>query len=487
MKQGTTRHSLAALFVFGLLAAVLVAAPASAQDSADEPSQEIVIPVGDGDGAGTGALVTGGGDNAPNIECVWLLPDNDGDKSLYGPDYWGNGMQYGDDDDPYTDAWDYAGECYETRDNPPKGDQDGYEGEGDAVRPLIQVVPNPHDYAGGEQGQNGEQFIEIWGAVDQAIGDDHIVVADVYHPDGTRKVNLPMTVTPRIPNEAGTSSYICPTPDNMFRAANATGQATVGAIDAMVWECENQTKHFWYGAFGLSKHQPHGIYTVEVRAVNTETSAVTLHVVHFEVLPTVILEKDFDSVYWNIESNDHVVNEYGGDLIWSPGAGGAQTVRNVGNAGMAIDLLFDMMCLDGNPLNCVDDIKRIDRFDAALGKEGHGLQRIGDVNLGQEPIPAGVEATFDESLPNVILCPNEHAKIEFSLYTGLQHPGKYYGVDEYGDPGGIHLYAHPSFLYDGNYLCPTDTGNVDYHDYWYPVGTLTPKANGYHGFEAPSE
>lgn len=477
MKQGTTRQSLAALFAFGLLAAVLVAGPASAQDATEEPSQEVVIPAGDG--AGTGANVTNDGDRAPHIECVWLLPDNDGTKTLYGPDWWGNGMQYGDDDDPYTDAWEYKAECYETDDNPPKGAQAQFAG------PLIQVVPNPHDYAGGQQGLAGEQYIEIWGAIDQAIGDQHIVVADVYHPDETRKVNIPLTVTPRIPNETGQSSYLCPTPRGMFGAANETGQATTGAIEAMVWECENQTKHFWYGAFALSKHQPHGVYTVEVQAVNTESGAVSTHYVYFEVLPTVILEKDFDYVYWNIESNDHVVNEYGGDLIWSPGDGGAQTVRNVGNAGMAIDISFDNLCLDGNPLNCVDDVKRIDRFDAALGKEGHGLQRIGDVNLGQDPIPAFVTRNFDESQPNVILCPNEHAKIEFSLYSGLLVPGEYYGVNQaLSGPGGVHLYAHPSFDYDG-YLCPTDLGSVDYHPVWYPEGTLTPKANGYHKLLEP--
>ncbi len=416
MRELNAKKGIGLAFVLALLAAALTVAPAAADD----------VP--------TDANVSGSLD-APTIECTWVLPDQNG--------YWPDGMQYGGDDSgASTDL-----PCTAPSPTSKAGPNDG-------ANNLIQVEPNAHDET---IFGPSLQWIEIWSAIDEELENETIVAFDVYHPDGSLKANIPATRLEVSPDQKH-----CDTPGGMLGAAQGTGQLTSTATQAVVWECQNQKKSFFYGAFGLSKHQPWGTYTVITNA-QTLGGGNSFNTVTFEVLPFVQLEKDFTQVsFGNVGPNGHFFSEPGGDFDWNDGNVEGTSIRNTGNAGMNLELWFDPLCLEGNPLFCGQVSKTIDTFDVKFGAD------LGPETLLEEidPIPANTPVMFGNA-ENTTLCPNQIGKIEFSIHTGSILNGPYFGV-----PVGIHLTGVGSLM-NGGHACNTDLLTPD------PGYENAPYANGY--------
>ena len=397
-----------------LLGLGMVASPANAQN------------------ASTGASV-GGSATAPNIECAWAL--NDSNKT------WVDKMQYGNDDSPTTGA---GSPCVPTTD-----------GSDAATMPnpyntvMIDVKPNAHD-------EPTQQYVELWGAIDTNNANPSVYF-DVYHPDGTQKIQIDATKYASSANPAG-----CVGPSGMFGAAQTTGQLTAGAVTNIITECQNQTKQLWYGAFGISKHQPWGKYRITLTAAAAGGGAA-VQTYFIYVLPFSNLEKDFTTVsFGSVGPNSHHVTGTGNFVFdgANNAANNRYSVRNTGNAGIALGVKFASMCLStllDNGVSCTDD-KRIDQFDAKFGVGvAANLQSIGHVSLASalpslltsnaKPAPFGPEHQFDLDYKRT-LCPNDVGKMEFSIWTENIQAGSYSAAN------GIQLVGRP------NPICATDLGSV---------------------------
>ena len=395
-----------------LLGMGMVASPANAQN------------------ASTGASV-GSSATAPHIECAWAL--NDANKT------WVDKMQYGNDDTPTVGA---GSPCVATTD-----------GSDEATMPnpystvMIDVKPNAHD-------EPTQQYVELWGALD-TNNINPSVYFDVYHPDGTQKVQIDATKYASSANSAA-----CFGPSGMFGAAQTTGQLTTAAVANIVTECATQTKQLWYGAFGISKHQPYGTYRITLTAAAAGGGA-EVQTFYINVLPFSNLEKDFTAVNFGaVGPNSHY--ETGTGNFTFDGANNAAnnkySVRNTGNAGIALGVRFASMCGDYLAGGSCTDAKRIDQFDAKFGVGVPvNLFSIGNVSLATSlpslltstanPAPLGPEAQFPADLART-LCPNDVGKMEFSIWTENIQAGAYSAAN------GIQLVSRPSAL------CPTDSGSV---------------------------
>jgi hypothetical protein len=392
-----------------------------------------------GAGEASTEAVVGNGADAPIIECAWALNDFNHD--------WVDKQQYGQDDNPAVGA---GSPC----------DTDGAGGAqmsaADYLTPVIHVKPNAHD-------DPSQVYVELWAGITSANANPNVYF-DISHPDGTPKVQVDA-----VKYASSATPTRCVGPSGMFGAAMATGQLTQAAVTNMQNECQYQQKSFWYGAFGISKHQPWGKYKVVLTASSPgggyDTQTFYIWVVQFHNL-----EKDFTTVsFGNVGPNQHYYQAgAGGDFNFdSPGPLQDKTsVRNTGNSGIALGVKFASLCLTTAP-SCTD-LKRIDHFD---GKFGVGtlanLQNIGNVDFGTslpsellssaKPAPLGPTHYFDLDIKRT-LCPNDVGKIEFSIWTENIGAGTYTA-----NPNGIQLVAVP------NPICPTDYGHV------YPANLGTPQ------------
>jgi hypothetical protein len=366
----------------GFAAVGVTASPAAADDSID-----------------TSANVGGGSSAAPIIECGWAL--NDANHN------WLDLMQYGDDDDPARGP-NPSFPCVQSGDTAAQV-QD--------ARNMIQVRPNAHD-------DPTKAYVELWGAVTSNNAAGTGVYFDVYHPDGSFKVQIDGS------KYADSSLELrdnCVGPAGMFGSATNSGQMTQSARDTIISECQNQQKSLWYGAFGISKHQPYGQYRIEVHAYVAGGSESVL-TYYIDVLPFYQLETDFTSINFGpVVQNSHYWQPTQGDFVWDGTdnvANQATSVRNTGNAGIGLSVRFASLCRDQSP-SCTDD-KRIDHFDAKFGKNLNNLQSMGNVSLATalvsdlastaKPAPPGAWYPFDDTQYRV-LCPNDIGKIEFSIWT----------------------------------------------------------------------
>ena len=408
------RGSVIAIAV-GLFAAGLATAPTALAQSEVDTSAEV-----------------GGGTDAPTIECSWALNDTNHD--------WGDLMNYGPDDAPGN----LAG-------FPCVADGDAAT-QPDGAFPTIQVRPNASD-------SPTEAYVELWAAVSSNNPAATVVYFDVDHPDGTQKTQVEATryADSSLPGQ-------CVGPTGMFDAAAGNGLLTAQARTNIISECMYQQKGLYYAAFGISKHQPHGVYNIEVHAANAGGAEATLNY-GIEVLSFYQLEKDFTAIgFGPVTANSHFWQQQSGDFNWDGADNGgnqASTVRNTGNAGIGLSVRFASMCLVGtanpSPTGCTD-AKRIDHFDAKFGaREIANMQAIGSTDLATSlvsdlastvnPAPPGAWYDFDDD-PGRVLCPNDVGKVEFSIWTeGIQA-----GI--YEAPGGIGLMARPVPA------CPTDQGSV---------------------------
>jgi hypothetical protein len=392
-----------------------------------------------GSNAQTGATV-GGSVTAPTIECAWALNDANHD--------WANRMQYGNDDTPTVGA---GSPCVDNLAGAAKMTSNPY------TTKVIDVKPNAHDLP-------TQQYVELWGGV-TSNNANPIVYFDVFHPDGTLKVQIDASKYADSSKPAN-----CEGPAGMFAAAQITGQLTSAATANMIAECQFQQKSLWYGAFGISKHQPNGMYKVDVHAA-AAGGAESVQTFFVNVQGFMNLEKDFTNVnFGSVGPNSHYTqvgtgnfNFEGADL-----AGNQLTsVRNTGNTGVALGVKFASMCL-ASAASCTED-KRIDHFDAKFGVGVlPNLQTLGNTNLATallsdlassaKPAPLGPQNDFDLNIKRT-LCPNDVGKLEFSIWTENIQAGTYNS----GSGAGIQLVARP------NPICPTDDGKV------YPANLGTPQ------------
>ena len=348
-------------------------------------------------------------------------------------------MNYGQDDNP--DATPFL-PCRGTGTAAQSG---AAEMTSDASTILVHVKPNAHD-------EPSEKYVELWGAV-KSNNPGVRVYFDVYHPDGFLKKQV--DATKYASQETPALKARCVGPAGMYNAAQATGQLDARAVANMTRECQYESKLLFYGAFGISKHQPWGKYTIVMSAFNPDGKTVTKTFAIW-VMPFMNLEKDFTTVDFGvIRSSDHFNQTTDGDFVF--GADTGSSIRNTGNQGMAIGLRFSSLCLVG-AASCTND-KRIDKFDAKFGVgiadnleyKGVPLANAMESDTASDALPApyGPQYNFDDTFART-LCPNDVGKIEFSIYTETIQTGTY------ASENGIQIVAR-----DNKALkrCPTDNGS----------------------------
>ena len=343
----------------------------------------------------TGANVTAT-NTPPVIECKWELPDMDSTMS---------GIQY--DTQDATPEWMHMHD-----DDMAMGPTPMYPCSGippvmaDGATNMVQVNPNPKDLP-------EERKIQLWMAVDHATGltaiDD--VYWDVYHPDGTKKVQVHGVRVPVA--DCGTLGNST-SDGTMFEAAYHTGQIAADSIDdltlgGLVAKCHQNVKAIYYAEFDLSKHQPCGTYKIEAHAVSG--GAEDMLVNYLDVLCLYYLEIDFGAIDWG-DIAPGQTDVLSGDL--SMGTADAPTVHNGGNVGMEVGVNFGPMD-NGNG-------KIIDSFDACFGK-------VPDQTLlCIDPFAVDTDVWFGELEPQV-LCSNDLGKLDLSIHPSITLPaGSYTGL-----------------------------------------------------------
>ena len=358
-----------------------------------------VLPVGAIEPGGpqveTGADI-GAGSGAPYIICKWELPDADRDFS--------NGMQYGDDDLPGVDA---GFPCYGL-------DHDTlYEQRVN----VIQVMANPEDFP-------TERFIELWTAVTGTanVGNVDSVYWDIYHPDGTLKVQEHGWLFDGPPQDLGAyfdaGEYVL-VPGGMWHAASTeTGQiAPDTAKDqlGLIARAVQNDLQLWNGGFLLSKHQPCGSYLVQNYA--TYQGPTTMIENFIDVMCFVNLETDFETVQWGDITPGGTDWVYG-DLNF--GSGDHPTVLNTGSGGMALGIEFSHMARPDDPMGWDETAKRIEVFDAMFAINPDFLYGF--------DIPAYQPMNFGNAYHQV-LCANETGKLDLSIHPPLGLPAGHYVGD----------------------------------------------------------
>jgi hypothetical protein len=394
----------------------------------------------------TSGATVGGGGGTPIIECGWALNDVDHN--------WGTTprMQYGQDDNSTSNP---GAPCVASGDvaTMPDGLPTG--------APMIHVQPNADD-------NPTQAFVELWGAVTSSVATP-IVYWEVFHPgpandgQGSFKVQVDGTkfASSATPDACFGPLSTPPVPGPMWQAAIATGQVTTGAQNNIIAECRFQTKKLFYGAFGISKHQPYGVYRIVLHAANPGGGEDTL-TYYINVLPFINLAKDFTNIdFGTVLPNAHSWQlAPGGDFVF-PNT--ASSVKNLGNQGASLGVQFAHMCLSTTAVGstgCTDD-KRIDHFDVKFGTNIANLQSLGDVSLATAlvsdtnnptKLPSGtgvfnpaLQYNFDNDRFRT-LCPNDIGKIEFSIWTENIQSGIYNGA--------IRLVA----FFNSAKRCDTDNG-----------------------------
>lgn len=349
----------------------------------------------------TGAVIGSGNGLAPQIVCKWELPDRDRNAA--------NGMQYGDDDAPNKDA---GFPCNGVDPNT-KYDAD--------ERIVMEVKANAED-------SPTERLIELWTAVKGSANSGAIdsVIWDIYHPDGTLKIQVESYAPDeRSPQALGakfndTTKQYDLVPGGMWYAASAqTGQIasdTARSQQGLVSRAVQDDLSLWSNDFLLSKHQPCGTYTVVERATYLGwTSSVTNNI---EVLCFVNLEADFNTIQWGDITPGGTDYVYG-DLTFDPNGDSAwPTVKNTGSGAMTLGIMFSEMRAKGD--TDPNSVKLITEFDGKFGISPDKLRGI-------DPIFVDKKVSFGDG-DYQTLCANETGKLDLSIHPPSGLPaGTYVG------------------------------------------------------------
>jgi hypothetical protein len=305
----------------------------------------------------------------------------------------------------------------------------------------VAFTPNAFDSATGswvsDPGPQPKR-VELWAAVDYATN----VIFDVFYPNGTEDTELGGVMiggTQACANYNQTGSLL----NSMYSAAGPAGN---NEVSAMAWEnasshgivdhCNKGQKALWHQAFTISKDDPSGTYTVEVRAISTTGTDTSW--LSFKVLPFIALAVDFSAVAF---ANNNSVYEISGDTVWSPNANSSglacdpgahymltgsasfncdsPTVINGGNEGMQVGVAYQPLTtnlpgsnyLIGGPV-----------FDANLAYNGStGLSPAPMVNAGMTPGVFGPTTWLSNngSGPATgpqLVCPNDDPELDLSLH-----------------------------------------------------------------------
>lgn len=404
-----SRPKIITLGVLGAVMALLIVGLMYSQRTVQADDGMINVP------AGAQIIPTG---LAPTFECKWELRDAlpfDDVSGGYMPD---PAMQYAsaagahDHDDamavvPVPGGWACIGP--ETGNLPSMPDQ---------VMNMIQVMPMPHLSPLDEVPRRD---IQLWVAVDHpnGIGNIDDVYWDIFHPDGTLKIQVHGTkigdkdADKPSPGQVGGGAgqpggYSLPgwdldnddafgsaglgasqrrikecgllgqhdTAGSMFEAAYHTGQVSAAAIDdidkGIVAKCQENEKAVYYAKFDVVKDQPCGKYRIEAHAVANANEADVL-TNYIDILCFWYLNTDFSGLSWGdiTPGNMQMIS---GDLIWDDGgvatpSNNGPTVHNGGNHPMGIRIHFSEMLQQD-----VASPKKIDKFDACFGKgPGFGI------------------------------------------------------------------------------------------------------------------
>jgi len=216
--------------------------------------------------------------------------------------------------------------------------------------PMAQFLP-PCTYEGVKTVQNYDVVTD-----EEDNGNMKLVFADVYHPDGTPKYQVPMTKLPK--------------PDSiaLFEAAEAASLVwydhAVGQnfnYDDILFKLNKCTAEVWMGEADLDYHQMAGDYRVEVYCVDNNNLSEPL-INTFLYVPVACCEFDFTSVSYGsvrLSVNKWIAGDTNFETTNRP------TVRNIGNVPCLITVRQDDMDF-GQDSTGQWNI----RFDAKLGNTG---------------------------------------------------------------------------------------------------------------------
>lgn len=437
----------------------------------------------------------GGGAGAPSIECAWALPD------MVQPNTGTNGapitgeMNYGTITSPSANFLDDDDDARTPSGAPLCTTNEGVENRPTQATQLtagpihIDVTPNLDDKVGSAQHL---RWIELWSAIDGA-GEQNpnaIVNWQVYHPDGSFKVQVEGTnYTP------DDTALQCAGPAGMFNSATDSGQIEKTAVtnaatplvhDTLTDWCLNGEKDLYYGAFGLSKHQPYGDYKVVANVINGANIATLTYWIH--VRDVVGFAQDFTDVDFQGITGGAPKN-INGNTIWdspaapvTPLSANRPSVQSTGNKAITVEMAYQNMCLQlPTPIPTPDcgPAKEILIYN---GKLGSAINTVEARVVNNPPSPGSASPATGAYMNFVspvttnsgserfrTLCPNDVFKIDFSLHAPASlTPGNYAGkvflkVIAFGGtttangatvtPGAPALPPVP---------CPTDQGHVYY-------------------------
>lgn len=278
--------------------------------------------------------------------------------------------------------------------------------------------------------------------------------------------------------------------NSMFGAAGPSGD---NEISSTAWEntssngiidhCNENQKSLWHQAFTISKDDPSGLYTVEVRA-NSSTGTATSWF-SFVVNPTIALATDFSSAQF---ASNNGVYEISGDTVWTmpssesgniacdPGAPAnsgvacdAPTIINGGNAGMQVGLAYTPLVYTpstgGSPYLLDGKI-----FDANLGYNANYMMNSDIlIDSGTTPNSFGPVAWIPVGANGAqLVCPNDDPKLDLSLSVPSgQTPGTYMGnmeivgqMDQVVGTGGCLTDNNLPYVINGSYKTVTDHDGV---------------------------
>jgi hypothetical protein len=292
----------------------------------------------------------------------------------------------------------------------------------------VNVLPNIDD-------KPTQRYIELWLATD-ATDPGTNAHFKVFHPDGSYKGQVDATNY-----TSGNSSSRCAGPVGMFNAAKNTGQIGASTIsnttpghDSLQDWCIQQAKDFYYGSFGLSKHQPYGDYRIEATVSKPANGGTSVLVYWIHVDDVSFLAKDFNALeFGQIQAGQ--LKNISGDVNWSPpGDNSAPTLQNQGNAGFTIEMAYLDLCLQvpstgGLQRDCGPS-KQILEYDGGLGTSIATVEHrpaypettvahvANEADLLSVTHTGFLNPTDSGTSPRFrTLCPNDLAKVDFSLHS----------------------------------------------------------------------